>query len=171
SSAFPSAAEPPATASPTDLRPETTIHTQSENDSPDKTHRDPEPSIPSPEAEPRSSTPIETPESHTKSSSYDNPRSSKPPTATQTHQASRASSASKHTVVAVMTVVVNGETSLSSHTTVVDDNAPTDSGAESENDKTSDIAEGVPYTSTIIEDGSAVVVTGLHAGESASSDA
>ncbi|KAJ2795907.1 hypothetical protein H4R20_005715 [Coemansia guatemalensis] len=65
------------------------------------------------------------------------------------------SSGGKHTVVDIVTVVVDGETLTSLETSVVNDDSsaadPTD-GEDSGN---------VPYTSTFIEEGSAVVVTGV----------
>ncbi|KAJ2854426.1 hypothetical protein J3B02_002677 [Coemansia erecta] len=173
---------PSATELPTDPQPETDNRSHSENSNPDNTHRDPEPSIPSPAVETHDILPtqvftstIDNTDTHTKSNSHGRPQPSKPSasaSAQQTHQTSKVSmSASRHTVVAVMTVVVNGETSLSSHTTVIDDSTPTDISIENTDDKTSDLDDEIPYTSTIIEDGSAVVVTGMRVEESTPSDA
>ncbi|KAJ1725404.1 hypothetical protein LPJ53_000442 [Coemansia erecta] len=103
------------------------------------------------------------------------PSPTKTPAATQNpSKPISSSSATKRTVVAVMTVVVDGKTSLSSHTTVVDE-ATADSennGNESDNADESQNDGGEPYTSTIVQDGSTVVVTGmLSDGDSQSSDA
>ncbi|KAJ2371893.1 hypothetical protein IW150_004385 [Coemansia sp. RSA 2607] len=73
-----------------------------------------------------------------------------------------------------MTVVVDGKTSLSSHTTVIDEATadPEDNGTEPDNSDDSQDSGGEPYTSTVVQDGSTVVVTGmLHDGNSKSSDA
>ncbi|KAJ2227876.1 hypothetical protein IWW45_006841, partial [Coemansia sp. RSA 485] len=173
-----SVSELPASELHTETRPEPTSLAQLESSSHDNTHRGPEPSVPLPTAESHDSTPSTQEVSRTKnivstlaeSKSSSHPQPTKPPANTQTRQSSRASSASKHTVVAVKTVIVDGETSLSSRTTVVDDFS-VENTAESEDGNTSDTNNEVPYTTTIIEDGSAVVVTGLHAEESVSSDA
>ncbi|KAJ2322908.1 hypothetical protein GGH92_011029, partial [Coemansia sp. RSA 2673] len=64
-------------------------------------------------------------------------------------------SRTKHTVVAVVTVVVNGSTGLSSETQVVDDSGSTYNSDDGRND-----SGAMPFTSTIIENGSTVVITG-----------
>ncbi|KAJ2862440.1 hypothetical protein GGH94_004266 [Coemansia aciculifera] len=66
-------------------------------------------------------------------------------------------SRSKQTVIAVITVVVDGSVSLSSETTVIDDGSV--GYGENESDGRAE-SSGRPFTSTIFENGSAVVVTG-----------
>ncbi|KAJ2686499.1 hypothetical protein IWW39_003581 [Coemansia spiralis] len=82
---------------------------------------------------------------------------------------SSTSAGSKHTVVAVVTVVVDGSVSLSSETSVIDD------GSAGNDDSQSEVkaeGSGKPYTSTVYENGSAVVVTGnLDEPEAANSGA
>ncbi|KAJ2891365.1 hypothetical protein IWW38_003651, partial [Coemansia aciculifera] len=63
-------------------------------------------------------------------------------------------SRSRHTVVAVVTVVVDGSVSLSSETSVMEYTNGDGNGREE--------IGGVPYTSTITENGSVVVVTGVY---------
>ncbi|KAJ2081592.1 hypothetical protein H4R24_002213 [Coemansia sp. RSA 988] len=64
------------------------------------------------------------------------------------------SSGGKHTVVDIVTVIVDGETLTSLETSVVNDSGAADStdGEDPGN---------VPYTSTFVEEGSVVVVTGV----------
>ncbi|KAJ1996385.1 hypothetical protein GGI26_001726 [Coemansia sp. RSA 1358] len=71
---------------------------------------------------------------------------------------SSSHSASKHTVVAVVTVVVDGETILSSQTTVEDDSSADNSNGSNVTD---DTADGTPFTSTLVQDGSTIIVTGI----------
>ncbi|KAJ2104730.1 hypothetical protein IW146_008548, partial [Coemansia sp. RSA 922] len=79
------------------------------------------------------------------------------PTANPDIPAPSPSSRSRQTVVAVITVVVDGSVSLSSETTVIDDG----SAGYGENESDGRVeSSGRPFTSTIFENGSAVVVTG-----------
>ncbi|KAJ2062906.1 hypothetical protein GGI17_002072 [Coemansia sp. S146] len=68
-----------------------------------------------------------------------------------------STSRSRQTVIAVITVVVDGSVSLSSETTVIDDGSV--GYGENESDGRVE-SSGRPFTSTIFENGSAVVVTG-----------
>ncbi|KAJ2613234.1 hypothetical protein H4S08_002318 [Coemansia sp. RSA 1365] len=102
----------------------------------------------------------ESPSSH-KSTTTSSPTSSPHPSTTPSHTSTGGStkpapsSTGKHTVVDIVTVVVDGETLTSMETSVVNDDS---SSGDSTRGNTS---ANVPYTSTFIEDGSVVVVTGV----------
>ncbi|KAJ2633910.1 hypothetical protein IW137_004528, partial [Coemansia sp. RSA 1287] len=142
----------------------------------------PEPSDPAPESEPdttseNKTTDLPTPTSdkstHNNTTTRQSHSSTQATTSATTSAStskphtsalsSSASTKSKHTVIDVVTVVVDGETQTSMDTKVYDD------GATTPNAKT-DETNTAPYTSTFIEDGSVVIVTG-EPHESNSSDA
>ncbi|KAJ2823325.1 hypothetical protein FBU31_004319 [Coemansia sp. 'formosensis'] len=79
------------------------------------------------------------------------------PTTNTDTPVSPSTTRSKHTVVAVVTVVVDGSVSLSSETTVIDDGNV--GNGNSQSDIRAD-SSGKPYTSTLFENGSAIVITG-----------
>ncbi|KAJ2114516.1 hypothetical protein IW146_003032 [Coemansia sp. RSA 922] len=106
-------------------------------------------------------TPTHQPPTHAPTTRPSNPSRPTPtwiqPTANPDIPAPSPSSRSRQTVVAVITVVVDGSVSLSSETTVIDDG----SAGYGENESDGRVeSNGRPFTSTIFENGSAVVVTG-----------
>ncbi|KAJ2502570.1 hypothetical protein GGH96_000974 [Coemansia sp. RSA 1972] len=142
------------------------------NPSPEPEHSNPtpkpEPSDPAPESEPdttseNKTTDLPTPTSDKPTHNSTTTRQSHSPTpatasatTSKPHTSALSSSASpksKHTVIDVVTVVVDGETQTSMDTKVYDDGATTP-------DAKTDETNTAPYTSTFIEDGSVIIVTG-----------
>ncbi|KAJ2498863.1 hypothetical protein GGI11_008009, partial [Coemansia sp. RSA 2049] len=69
----------------------------------------------------------------------------------------------RHTVVNVATVTVDGKLVLSSETTVISDdsrNTIVNSNGMTDYSPSNDFANNLPFTSTVIVDGSTVIVTG-----------